>query len=51
VLSVLAWISLCFAYLIVPILFWLTVWLWSWIDGIVMLAGRPVDGEGRALRP
>lgn len=33
-------------WLIVP-----AVWLWSVIDGIVMLAGNPVDGHGRPLRP
>jgi TM2 domain-containing membrane protein YozV len=26
------------------------VWLWFVIDGLVMLAGRPVDGQGRPLR-
>ncbi|WP_214401353.1 DUF1707 domain-containing protein [Pseudonocardia lacus] len=25
--------------------------VWAWIDGIVILAGRPVDREGRPLRP
>lgn len=25
--------------------------LWAWIDGIVILAGHPVDREGRPLRP
>ena len=25
--------------------------LWSWIDGIVILAGRPTDPLGRPLRP
>lgn len=25
-------------------------WLWFVIDGIVLLAGRPVDGQGRPLR-
>ncbi|MGI5243976.1 hypothetical protein [Dactylosporangium sp. CA-139066] len=27
------------------------LWLWFVIDGIMMLAGRPVDGQGRPLRP
>jgi len=27
------------------------LWLWFVIDGIMMLAGRPVDGQGRLLRP
>jgi TM2 domain-containing membrane protein YozV len=25
--------------------------VWAWIDGIVILAGRPVDRDGRPLRP
>jgi hypothetical protein len=25
--------------------------LWAFIDGIVILAGRPVDQDGRPLRP
>ena len=33
-------------WLVVP-----AVWLWSVIDGIVMLAGNPVDSHGRPLRP
>jgi TM2 domain-containing membrane protein YozV len=27
------------------------LWIWFIIDGIMMLAGRPVDGQGRPLRP
>ena len=27
------------------------LWVWFVVDGIVMLAGRPVDGQGRPLRP
>lgn len=27
------------------------LWIWFVIDGIMMLAGRPVDGQGRPLRP
>ena len=25
--------------------------LWAFVDGIVILAGRPTDGKGRPLRP
>lgn len=25
--------------------------LWAWIDGILMLLGRPIDRDGRPLRP
>jgi hypothetical protein len=27
------------------------LWVWFVVDGIIMLAGRPVDGQGRPLRP
>lgn len=27
------------------------IWLWFVVDGILLLAGRPVDGQGRLLRP
>jgi TM2 domain-containing membrane protein YozV len=33
-------------FLVVP-----AIWLWTVIDGIVMLAGEPTDGFGRPLRP
>ncbi len=29
---------------------WIGAWLWFVIDGIVLLAGRPVDAQGRPLR-
>jgi hypothetical protein len=32
-------------------LVWFGLWVWFVVDGIVMLAGRPVDGQGRPLRP
>jgi hypothetical protein len=51
VLSVVGWICLvCLSWLIVPILVFVGLWIWFWVDGIVMLAGRPVDGYGRPLR-
>ncbi len=51
-LSILAWIMLaCLFWLIVPIFLFLGMWLWVIVDGIVLLAGRPVDGYGRLLRP
>jgi TM2 domain-containing membrane protein YozV len=52
VVSVLGWIAfwcgflLFFVTWIIP----LGAWLWAVIDGIVLMAGRPVDGNGRLLR-
>jgi len=51
VLSVFSWLFLlCGAALIVPIFTFIGLWIWFWVDGIVMLSGRPVDGYGRPLR-
>jgi hypothetical protein len=50
-LTVVGWISFwCGFLLIFPFVIYLGVWMWFVIDGIVMLAGRPVDGQGRPLR-
>jgi TM2 domain-containing membrane protein YozV len=50
--SIFAWIMLiCLFWLVVPIFLFIGMWLWGVIDGIVLLAGRPVDGYGRLLRP
>ena len=52
VASVIGWLTFwCgfFAFFI-PWIAWFGIWLWFVIDGIVMLAGRPVDGQGRLLR-
>jgi TM2 domain-containing membrane protein YozV len=50
--SILAWIMLiCLFWLVVPIFLFFGMWLWGIVDGIVMLAGRPVDGYGLLLRP
>ncbi|MFI5909133.1 TM2 domain-containing protein [Dactylosporangium sp. NPDC051541] len=38
-------------FLGIPWLITAGLWLWFIIDGIMMLAGRPVDGQGRPLRP
>jgi hypothetical protein len=51
VLSIVSWIFLfCGAMLIVPIFTFFGLWVWFWVDGIIMLTGRPVDGYGRPLR-
>lgn len=50
-LTVVGWISFwCGFLLIFPFVIYLGVWMWFVVDGIVMLAGRPVDGQGRPLR-
>lgn len=52
VMTGVAWISLiCGAFLILPWVITFGLWVWFWVDGIIMLAGRPVDGQGRLLRP
>lgn len=49
--SVVGWISFwCGFILVVPWVISGAIWLWFVIDGIMMLAGRPVDGQGRLLR-
>lgn len=51
--SLVAWISIvCGLFtLFIPWVVAAGLWLWFVIDGIVLLAGRPVDGQGRLLRP
>jgi TM2 domain-containing membrane protein YozV len=51
VLSVLGWFSFwCGFVLFLPFAIFVGLWIWFIVDGIVMLAGRPVDGQGRLLR-
>jgi len=51
VLSVVGWGSFWCGFLfILPWLVFFGLWVWFVVDGIVMLAGRPVDGQGRLLR-
>ncbi|MER7001951.1 hypothetical protein ABT297_02750 [Dactylosporangium sp. NPDC000555] len=46
------WVAfICGFFLFVPFLITGGLWLWFIIDGIMMFAGRPVDGQGRPLRP
>jgi TM2 domain-containing membrane protein YozV len=45
------WVSFwCGFFLVLPFFVFVGCWLWFVIDGIVLLAGRPVDGQGRPLR-
>jgi hypothetical protein len=49
--SPVGWISLCFGYRYVfPYAIFIALWAWFTADGIVILAGHPLDGEGRLLR-
>jgi TM2 domain-containing membrane protein YozV len=41
----------CLWWLVIPPFLILAPWLWSIVDGIIILAGRPVDAHGRLLRP
>jgi TM2 domain-containing membrane protein YozV len=56
-LTVLAYVSLCCSVVTLGLALVAAVplaaagWLWPVIDGIVMLAGNPTDGQGRPLRP
>jgi hypothetical protein len=52
VVSVFGWISFwCGFLLFFPFLIFVGTWLWAVVDGIIMLAGRTTDGQGRLLRP
>jgi TM2 domain-containing membrane protein YozV len=51
VLGIVAWTGLiCLWWMIVPIFFFVGIWLWFVIDGIMLLTGNPVDVYGRPLR-
>lgn len=51
VLTIVGWASFwCGFVLLFPFVIYIGLWLWFTIDGIVMLVGRPVDGQGRLLR-
>jgi len=52
VLSVVGWVCFwCTFVFVLPIFVFLGLWVWFVVDGIVMLAGQPVDAQGRPLRP
>ncbi len=49
--SFVAWVCFfCGFFLILPFFITFACWAWFVIDGIMMLSGRPVDGQGRPLR-
>lgn len=58
--SVFGWLALCCGAVLSIVTFGLALvitipvlaaaWLWAVIDGILLLAGRPVDAQGRLLR-
>jgi TM2 domain-containing membrane protein YozV len=44
------WLTVLAVIGIIPLMMYGAIWLWWVIDGIVLLAGRPKDGQGRQLR-
>jgi hypothetical protein len=34
-----------------PFILWVGLVIWFVVDGILMITGRPVDGQGRLLKP
>ncbi|WP_375002157.1 hypothetical protein [Aeromicrobium sp. CTD01-1L150] len=44
-------ISVPLMFVLIGFLTFPAFWLWSLIDGILMLTGRPLDGRGLPLRP
>jgi hypothetical protein len=51
VVTLVGWVSFaCGFVLFVPWLAFAGIWAWFVIDGIVLLAGNPVDEHGRPLR-
>jgi TM2 domain-containing membrane protein YozV len=52
VCSVVAYTAACCGVFLffVPWFFTFGIWVWFVVDGIIMLAGRPRDGQGRLLR-
>lgn len=51
ILSVVGWISFwCGFVLLIPFIVFFGLWLWFVVDGIILLASRSLDGQGRPLR-
>jgi TM2 domain-containing membrane protein YozV len=51
VTGVVSWIiAICLGVFILPAFVIIIPWLWSIVDGIMILAGNPVDQHGRPLR-
>ncbi|MGJ9413202.1 hypothetical protein ACHAAC_10900 [Aeromicrobium sp. CF4.19] len=44
-------IAIPFMFVLIGIPVFVGLWLWSLIDGILMLTGRPLDARGLPLRP
>jgi TM2 domain-containing membrane protein YozV len=50
--TVVGWASFwCGFVLFFPFILWVGVVIWFVVDGILMFTGRPVDGQGRLLKP
>lgn len=51
VLGLVGWVCVfCLWWLVLPPFLILAPWLWSIVDGIIILAGKPLDAQGRPLR-
>src|ERR1700730_16172172 len=50
--SAVAWLfAVCAAFTFgLTLIVTVGIWIWFVVDGIIMLAGNPVDGQGRPLR-
>lgn len=44
-------VSIPLIFLLIGIPLFAGFWIWSLVDGILMLTGNPRDGSGRRLRP
>jgi TM2 domain-containing membrane protein YozV len=50
--TVVGWASFwCGFVLFFPFILWVGLVIWFVVDGILMFTGRPVDGQGRLLKP
>lgn len=50
-LSLVGWVCfVCGLLLVLPFIITFGLWVWFVVDGIVLLAGRSLDGQGRPLR-
>lgn len=44
------WIAVAFSLVLIGLPFLIGIWLWTVIDGVVIIAGNAHDGSGRVLR-
>jgi TM2 domain-containing membrane protein YozV len=49
--TILGWISFVLGFVLgFTWIFFALAWLWFIIDGVVLMTGHPVDGQGRPMR-